>query len=399
MVNYQRFEAQLDVISNQLIANGDVPFLHILIEKDSIVVYDKVLGYKDPEKQNLLTKDALYRVASQTKAITSVAAMMLWEQGKFLLEDPLHKYLPTFKGATVLENYNHVDGTFSTVPAKREVCIKDIMSHTSGIGYAVLSDNPGMAAIYGNAKIATGIGSIGNLKQQVESLGPLPLTHQPGTKFTYGLNTDILGHLIEIWSGVSLSEYVHDKIFKPLEMHDTSFKVPPGKRDRLVDLFKKDADHFVKVTDPIIEGNPVDYPFRDDVYLSGGAGLVSTVYDYAKFLKIFTEHGLVNNQRYLSSKSLAMLSNNQLSTIAIANGDLDFRFGLGTALIDSANNFSTPVSAGTLYWAGAFNTQYWVDPVERIVGLVYTQQYLPDSYWDLGSIYKNVVYSNLEYLT
>ncbi len=398
MENHKQFEERLDVVSSQLINNRQVPFLQILIEKKGKVLYDKVFGHNDPEKYKGVSKDALYRVASQTKAVTTIAAMMLWEQGKFLLDDPLHKYLPSFKGAAVLDKFNFADGTFTTVPSSREVNIRDIMSHTSGIGYSVISDHPGMAAIYGQAKISTGIGSKGDLKQQIESLGPLPLSHQPGTKFTYGLNTDILGYLIEVWSGVSLSDFFDKYIFKPLEMNDTSFKIPSNKRDRLVGLFKKDKDDFVKVTDPIIEGNPVDYPFLDEVYFSGGAGLVSTVYDYAKFLKIFTGRGVVNNRRYLGAKTIAMLSSNQLSQVAISNGDPAFRFGLGIALIDSENNYTTPVNKGSLYWAGAFNTQYWVDPSEEIIGLVYTQQYLPESYFDLGTIYKNAVYSNFEYL-
>jgi len=124
--------------------------------------------------------------------------------------------------------------------------------------------------------------------------------------------------------------------------------------------------------------------------------LVSTVYDYAKFLKIFTGKGKVGDRRYLGSKSIEMLSTNQLSSKAIANGDPSFRFGLGMALITKENSFSTMVSPGSLYWAGAFNTQYWVDPGEGIIGLIYTQQYLPDSYWNLGSLFKNMVYSHLD---
>jgi CubicO group peptidase (beta-lactamase class C family) len=395
MENYKKLEERLDAVSSQLINDAQVPLLHVLIEKDGKVIYDKTTGYKDVEKQHKLEKDGLYRIASQTKAITSVAAMMLSEQGKFLLDDPLHKYLPSFKGARVLDKFDPSTGTYTTVPANREINLRDILSHTSGIGYSVISENQGMAAIYGKASIATGIGSLGVLKEQIEALGPLPLAHHPGEKFTYGLNTDILGYLIEIWSGVSLSTYFEENIFKPLEMHDTSFKIKGEKKERLIDLFQKNTSGFIKVTEPIIEGNPVDYPLLEEAYFSGGAGLVSTVYDYAKFLKIFTGKGKAGDRRFLGSKTIEMLSTNQLSVTAITHGDPTLRFGLGMALINKENAFMTPVSPGSLYWAGAFNTQYWVDPREGIIGLIYTQQYLPESYWDLGSVYKNVIYSQL----
>jgi CubicO group peptidase (beta-lactamase class C family) len=396
MNNNNKLEKTLDAVSNQLINDNQAPFLHVLMQKDGKVFYDKVFGYQDADKKHALQKDSIYRVASQTKAVTSVAALMLWEQGKFLLDDPLSKYIPSFKDAKVLDQYNSATGTYSTIPAKREVTIRDIMSHTSGIGYSVLADNPGMAAIYSKSGVATGIGSVGVLKDQIEALGPLPLSHQPGDKFTYGLNTDILGYLIEIWSGESLSDYFETYVFKPLKMHNTSFKIKGDKKARLLDLFQKGPDGFIKVTDLIVEGNPVDYPLLEEVYFSGGAGLVSTVYDYAKFLGIFTGKGKVEDHRFLGAKTLAMATANQLSAAAINIGDPALRFGLGTALITDDNSFKTPVSPGSLYWAGAFNTQYWVDPKEDIIGLVYTQQYLPDSYWDLGSIYKNVIYSQLE---
>jgi len=396
MATYNKLEKILDEISNQLINDFQAPFLHVLIEKNDKVIYEKAFGFTDSKKRQKIETNSIYRIASQTKAITSVAAMMLLEQGKYLLDDPLHKFIPSFKGAKVLDKFDPTSGTYTTISASREINIRDLMSHTSGIGYSILSENEGMAAIYGKASVATGIGSVGKLKEQVEALGPLPLSHQPGERFTYGLNSDILGYLIELWSGVSLSEYFEEQIFRPLGMHDTSFKIEDDKKERLVGLWQKNTNDFTLVTEPIIDGNPVDYPLIDEVYFSGGAGLVSTVYDYAKFLKIFTGKGKVGDRRYLGSKSIEMLSTNQLSSKAIANGDPSFRFGLGMALITKENSFSTMVSPGSLYWAGAFNTQYWVDPGEGIIGLIYTQQYLPDSYWNLGSLFKNIVYSHLD---
>ncbi|MDP9076305.1 MAG: beta-lactamase family protein [Bacteroidota bacterium] len=201
---------------------------------------------------------------------------------------------------------------------------------------------------------------------------------------------------LQLWSGVSLSDYFEAHIFNPLGMHDTGFKLKDDKSGRLIDLFQKSPEGFTKVTEPIVEGNPVDYPLIEEVYFSGGAGLVSTVYDYAKFLRIFTGQGKVGDCRFLSSKTIEMLSTNQLSSAAINNGDPNLRFGLGTALITTENSHITTVSPGSLYWAGAFNTQYWVDPKENVIGLIYTQQHLPDSYFDLGSVFKNVIYSQLE---
>src|SRR6185295_16352214 len=183
------------------------------------IVYYKGLGYDDIDKKTPMKKDAICRIASQTKAITSTAVMMLYEEGKILLNDPVTKYIPEFKNPKVLDKFNQADTTYTTVPAKREITIRDLLTHTSGIGYAQIGSKP-MNAIYAKAGIVAGIGMSGKpiLGDIMKKLGPLPLFNQPGEKFTYGLNTDLLGYLVEVVSGKSLAEFFRTRIFEPLGM-------------------------------------------------------------------------------------------------------------------------------------------------------------------------------------
>ncbi|GAB3800696.1 serine hydrolase domain-containing protein [Spirosoma humi] len=387
-------EQRLDQVSNRLVAEQQVAGVTVLLLKNGKTVYNKAFGYADVANKTPLRTDHIFRIASQTKAITSVAVMLLWEEGKFLLDDPVSKYIPAFKNPNVLGQFNPADSSYMTVPAQREITIRDLLRHTSGIGYPTITDDHRIQAIYAKAGVLSGIGSKALLKDQVERLAKMPLLHQPGHAFTYGLNTDVLGYLVQVVSGLPLDEFFRKRMFEPLEMNDTYFTLPPAKANRLVSVSKKTANGFQKITQPVYENSPVDYPLEKGIMLSGGAGLSSTTADYAQFLQMLLNKGVYNGKRMLGAKTVELMTTNQLSPQAISLGDPDFRFGLGFALVTEANKFVGSPSIGTFYWGGAFNTHYWVDPKENLIGLVFTQEYLPASYWDLGTLYKNVVYAS-----
>lgn len=385
---------RIDNLAKSLLDKKQVSGITILLIKDGKTVYNKAFGYADVEKQTQLQTDHIFRIASQTKAITSLAALMLWEEGKYLLDDPVSKYIPAFKNIRVLDKFNPLDSSYTTLPMEQEITIRDLFRHTSGIAYPVFSGNPTSNAIYTKANIATGIGSKGNLKDQIALLAKQPLVHQPGTAFTYGLNDDVLGYLIEIWSGLPLDDFLQNRIFEPLQMKDTYFHLPKEKANRLVALSVKDKKgSFSNVHTPIYEGNNPDYPLLATNYLSGGAGLVSTTADYAKFLSLFLEGGQILEKRLIGAKTLELMLTNQLSDEIKRPASL--QFGLGVALVTEKNKFMQSPSIGTFYWGGIFNTHYWVDKTENLIGLVYTQEY--DAYSeDIGHLFKNVIYSTLK---
>lgn len=389
-------EKSIDDLSTRLVSSREVAGINVLLLKDGEVLYDKAFGYADVNTKEPLKTNHIFRIASQTKAITSVAVMMLWEQGKILLDDPISKYIPQFKNPQVLDKFNSADSSYTTIPAQREITVRDLLRHTSGISYPIISANERIKAVYGKAGAVTGIGSKGTLKEKMELLATQPLVHQPNTAFTYGLNTDVLGYLVEVVSGVSLDRFFRTNIFDPLQMNDTYFKIPQDKAGRLVSVSEKTKNGFTKVNHSIYENTNVNYPLENGIYPSGGAGLTSTTADYAKFLQMLLNKGTYNGKRILGANTVELMTTNQLSQQVISQGHPDFRFGLGFELVTEENKFANAPSIGTFSWSGAFNTHYWADPEKNIIGLVFTQEYFPASYSDLGTLYKNVVYANLE---
>lgn len=386
-------DERIDELSGRLISSKQATAVSVLLMKNGNTIYNKAFGYADVQTRQALKTDNIFRIASQTKAITSVAVMMLWEEGKVLLDDPISKFIPEFKNPKVLDKFNPADSSYTTVPANREITVRDLLRHTSGISFSVLSADERIRAIHTKAGIATGIGSHGSLKNQIELLAVQPLLHQPGATFTYGLNHDVLGYLVEIISGVSLDDFFRKRLFEPLDMKDTYFEIPHGKANRLVSLYEKRDGNFVKVNHTIYEGNKAEYPIENGIYFSGGAGLSSTTSDYAKFLQMLLNSGKYNGKQLLSKNTVELMLTNQL-TDQTKKGD-GFQFGLGVALITKDNKFTSPLSIGSFYWGGIYNTYYWVDPKKNIIGLAYTQEYGGYSE-DIGHQIKNVVYANIE---
>ena len=361
-----------------------------MIIRDGKIVYYKAAGYNDIDAKIPLPKDDIFRIASQTKAITSVAVMMLYEEGKFLLDDPVSKYISSFAHEQVLDKFNETDSSYTTVPAKRDVTIRDLLTHTSGIDYAQIGSKEAKA-IYAKNNITAGLDVHNDkLSDAMNRLGSLPLLHQPGEKWTYGLNIDLLGDLIEIWSGMTLDEFFHKRIFEPLGMNDSYFNVPKEKENRLVNLYQEDSlGHLIKQSGEAL-GVDVNYPLRTKTYFSGGGGLSSTIYDYAIFLQMLLNGGEYNGKRLLSRNTVRIMTMNQI-------GDIDFgnnKFGLGFAIVTEKSSGESPSQAGTFSWGGAFSTSYWVDPKEKMIVQFYRQLW-GTTHGDLSEKFKVLAYSAL----
>lgn len=364
-----------------------------LVIKNGKIAYYKAVGYNDPAAKTPMQKDGIFRIASQTKAITSVAIMQLWEQGKLLLTDPVSKFIPSFKNQRVLDHLNWDDTTYTTVPANREITIRDLLTHTSGIGYAQIGSREANA-IYGKAGLIAGVGPANEtLLSAMTRLGTLPLLHQPGAKWTYGLNDDLLGCIIEVITGKTLNRYFQDHIFAPLGMKDTYFTIPQAKAKRLVNIYKETPDGFlVPANDSLLNSaGGADYPLEPTSYFSGGAGLSSTIYDYAIFLQMLLNGGTYNGRHILGPAAVRLMTMNQI-------GDLPFRpddrFGLGFQLVGDKNG-NVPSHPGTFSWGGAYTTSYWVDPTEKMVFLFY-RQLQKTTHGDLSERFRNILYAAIK---
>ena len=365
-----------------------------IIAREGKVVYYKALGYDDIENKISLKRDAIFRIASQTKAITSVAVMMLYEEGKFLLKDPVSKYITEFKNQQLLDKFNPADSTYTTVPAKRDITIHDLLTHTSGIGYAQIGSKEA-TAIYAKNGIVGGIG-VGQiiLGDKMKKLGSLPLLHQPGEQWTYGLNTDLLGYLVEVISGMSLHDFFRKKIFAPLGMKDTYFYLPKEKYNRLVTLYTEDSlKQVIKAAASLdIKGDfTTNYPATAGTYFSGGGGLSSTALDYAIFMQMLLNGGEYNGKRILSRSSVNMMTVSQYDKLNWPEN----KMGLGFSLSTEKSVAVSPLSPGTFAWGGMFSSSYWIDPKEKIVAQLFLNQY-PQSHGEIHDKFKVLVYQALK---
>ena len=377
---------RMDAVINDYITNGRQAGVGVLVARNGRIVYYKAYGLDDMQAKTPLKRDAIFRIASQTKALTSIGLMMLFEEGKFLLDDPISNYIPAFKSPKVLDKFNEKDSSFTTVPAKREITIRQLLTHTSGISYPGIGSKDAVA-LYAKNKIPSGIGTPnGTLEDAMNRLGALPLLHQPGEKWTYGLSVDLVGRLIEVLSGQSLDQYLRTRLFEPLGMKDTYFYLPTDRQNRLTKVYTQDADKKIQPM-PAQGGISADYPKQPGTYFSGGAGLSSTMYDYAIFLQMMLNGGEYGGKRLLSPTTVRLITMNQIGDLNQGNN----KFGLGFAITSAKSAALLPVSEGSFDWGGFFGTTYWVDPKEGIVAQIYTQK-VPNSYGDLTDKFKVLVY-------
>jgi CubicO group peptidase (beta-lactamase class C family) len=361
--------SKIDKLIEEHVANKWIPGAVVLIARNGKIIYHKAYGYSDVENKTAQKKDNIFRIASQSKAITSTAVMMLYEDGKFGLDDPISRYIPEFKNPKVLANLNWKDTTYTTTPAKSEITIRQLLTHTSGIDYAGIGSQE-FKAIYAKAGIPSGIGNHDMvLADKMKILGGLPLKHNPGEAYTYSLSIDVLGYLVEVTSGMSLDQFFKTRIFQPLGMNDTYFYLPKEKHNRLVNLYEPKEGALPKVTGKVFDNVDPQYPTLEGKYYSGGAGLSSSIEDYAKFLQMFLNKGEFNGQRVLSRKTVELMLTNQIQP------PLTNQYGLGFGLETDKNDYQSIFSVGSFSWGGAFNSQYWADPKEKLVGIIYINTY------------------------
>ena len=384
--------ARIDNAINAEISVGKIPGAVALIMRDGEIVYHKSFGYADIDSRTEMQNDSIFRIASMSKAITTVAAMTLYERGYFRLNDPIGKFLPDFARMQIVSEVDDDGNVVTKTTAEKPIRIIDLMTHTSGISYPFI---PGrVQRAYKDAGIIDCCTERElTLAEQMQLLSMQPLLFEPGTEFAYGLNTDLLGYLVEVVSGQSLDEYFTEAIFEPLGMNDTFFYLPEEKADRLVTLYAATDDGLV-----VSQGDEADlkldnprYPVEGaHSYFSGGAGLSSTAYDYARFLQMLLNDGELDGARILGRKSVELMRTPRVDW----DGDDRPDFGLGFRVVSDLGKQGELGSAGTYAWGGAFNTTYWIDPVEKLVA-VYMSQARPTRS-DMGDRFSTLVYQALE---
>lgn len=384
---------RIDEAINQAMAAGEIPGAVVLVARHGKIVYHRAFGSADVAAKEAMSTDSIFRLASMTKAVTSVAVMMLYEQGKFRLTDPVSDYLPEFAEMRVISKMAD-DGTIAeTVPATTPIKIIDLLTHTSGLSYAFIPGN--LQKSYVEAKIVEGLTTRKLvLAEQMKVLAKQPLLFEPGTSWQYGLNTDVLGYLVEVVSGQPLDEYFEQHILGPLKMDDTYFYLPDDKRDRLVTLYadvegqglvpSKGNESEIKLDDP-------DYPIKGArTYFSGGAGLSGTALDYARFTQMLLNDGELDGVRILSRKSVELMRTARFDY----DGDAVPDIGLGFGVVGDLGKYGELGSPGSYSWGGAFNTTFWIDPQEDLTAVFMSQVRPVKS--DISEKFRTLVYQALE---
>ena len=378
--------ARLDRVLQQYTDQNRIAGAVALVLRDGKPVYEKAVGWADKEAGRHMTPDTIFRIASQTKAFTSTAVLALVEEGRIGLNEPVGHFIPTFTKTTVAVKG---DGGITTVPAKRPVTIQDLLTHTAGISYgteghiAQLYREKGLGPAAGNGWYTADKDE--PICDTMERLGTLPFVSQPGEAFVYGYNTDILGCVVEKASGLSLEEFVRTRITAPLGLKDTRFFIPPAERDRLSAVYASDRDGLaVRAADGSKgQGAYVDGPRRS---FAGGAGLTSTARDYARFLEMIRNGGVLGGVRILSPRAVELMTTNQSGTLHSGTG---LGFGLGFETVDRYGA-SGMAGVGAFGWGGAYGTIYQVDRASHMV-LVLMIQLMPNT-TDIQDKFKTLVY-------
>jgi CubicO group peptidase (beta-lactamase class C family) len=380
---------RLDGFLQQYVDSNHIAGAVALVLRDGRVVYERAVGHADREAGRRMTSDAIFRIASQTKALTTVAVMMLVEEGKIALGNPVSRFIPGFDSTTVATSS---DSGRTLRRASRRITIRDLLTHTAGISYGT---EPFVRDAYAAAGLgpATGWGFYTADKDEpvcatMERLARLPFVRQPGEAWVYGYNTDILGCVVERASGVPLDEFMRTRITGPLGMRDTYFFLPPEKRGRLVTVYARRDNVTARAPDDAMgQGHYDRGPMRN---FAGGAGMVSTARDYGRFLQMLLNGGELDGVRILSPRSVELMTTNQTGTLYPQPGQT---FGFGFSIIERAGADNALSSAGTWGWGGAYGSQYRVDPRERIIWLFLMNQ-IPGG-TDIAAKFPNLVYQAL----
>jgi CubicO group peptidase (beta-lactamase class C family) len=356
-----------------------------LIARRGKIGYFEAWGTMDREANKPMRKDALFRIYSMTKAVTGVAVMMLYEEGKFTLNEPVSKYLPELGGLKVaVDKKDPATGKriYYTVPSERDMTILDLLRHTSGLDYQGPRDEKGEWLYPKLGVTRTDI----TIAEAVKRMGQAPLVHQPGSTWDYSLSTDVLGRLVEVASGKTLDKFFEERIFKPLGMVDSGFYVPQEKWERLATLYAPNDDKTIKRS----TAPPQESYKKPAVLLLGGAGLVSTAMDYARFVQMLLGGGELDGVRILSRKTVELMSADHLGDLPRAGNLLPvgYGFGLTFAVNLGPGKNGNIGSEGEYYWGGAAGTRFWIDPKEQMIMI----QILPHTGLTYGGEFKQLAY-------
>ena len=392
--------ARLDAALEDYVASGALPGAVALVAGPEEILYLKAFGYRDREAGDALETGDIFRIASQTKAVVSVAVMMLQEEGRLLISDPVGRHLPEYLETTVASP--NPDGTYDVVPARQPVTIRHLLTHTAGITYGggtaaeewVEADITGWYFAHREEPI----------RETVRRMAALPFEAHPGDYWVYGYATDILGAVVEVAAGLPLDEFLRTRIFEPLGMADTHFYLPPEKRDRLTVVYSAGEDGFTRAPDPggmVGQGAYVDGPRTS---FSGGAGLLSTASDYGRFLQMLLNGGRLGDARILSPTSVELMTVDHLGGLlvrdlndasAVFGAERGVGFGLGFRVVEDVGAHGTPGSEGVYGWGGAYHSSYWVDPEQELVA-VYLAQLIPAGNLDDHARFRALVYQAID---
>lgn len=380
--------ARIDRVMQQYVDEGRVAGIVTMVVRHGRVAHAGAYGWADREAGRRMTNEALFRIASQSKAVTSVAAMTLVEEGRLRLRDPVSKFLPGFAATTVAVA---ADTGFARVPAQRAITIRDLLTQSAGISYgteSLVEDPYRKAGLGPDAGFGWYFADKGEpICVSMDRLATLPFLAQPGEGFVYGYATDILGCVVERISGQTLAAFFESRIFEPLDIGDTHFFVPETDRSRLTAVYAATPDGDIEraAEGPLGQGAYVDGPRAS---FSGGAGLVSTAGDYARFLQMLLNGGVLDGARILGPKTVALMTQDHLDT---RYGGPGYGFGLGFQVLEDPGLTGQYGSPGLYSWGGAYASTYWVDPEEEIVG-VFMIQLLPSGGLDLADRFRALVY-------
>ena len=391
-IDLERLKVVEELLTDD-INNNKIPGAVVLVGNEKGIVYQKAFGVKNPLTNEKYAIDDIFRIASMTKAITSVAVLKLWEDGKINLDDPIEKYIPEFKDAEILQTFNEKDSSYTSKPSTKKITIRQLLTHTSGIGYDFIDGNPSIKAIFHKKKqsfMKNGVMCFCDedvtIGEAIRNLADVPLHHEPGEKFTYSMGLDVLGYMIEIVSGKKLDVFYREEIFDPLDMNDTYFYLPDSKKERLVPVQTKKDDNWVIFEDDRFNEN---YPVEGErKFFAGGCGLSSTVEDYYKFLSVFLNNGKYKGKSFIGKQTNDLLFQNQLPDT--------FGFGIGLALgivLEKDLKNGGTGTAGTLLGGGYWNTSCFTDPNDKVIGIIFKQtQKIPDN---SSNLFKRAVVSSI----
>ena len=402
-INYN----DIDNMITKEIDENNIPGAVVLIGNENEIIFQKSYGVKNPKTNEKYNYDDIFRIASMTKAITSFGVVKLWEKGLIEFDDPIKKYIPEFNYVEILNSFNEDDTTYTTIERTKDITIRQLLTHTSGIGYDFIDGNPAIKAVYHKKKqnfMDNGVLCFCDqdvtIGESITKLATVPLHHEPGEKFTYGIGLDVLGYMIEIVSKKSLDVFFKEEIFEPLEMNDTYFYLPEDKFERLVPVQSFDSGLSYNSNSSNIESNSwiifeddrfnVNYPIEGErVFFAGGCGLSSTVRDYYNFLSIFINNGKFKGKQIIKKSTNDMVFENQLSD--------NFNTSIGLVFgITSKNDewFNKSKTEGVLHWGGYWNTSFFADDKNKLIALIYKQtQNTNETSWDK---LREIIYNSID---